>query len=513
MNRILLLITASFLFGIAHGQLLFNNGATIYSMENAIIKVEGGTTNNEGIIEHNGVIEIDDYYSTELAATTQGNGEYRVFGDWINNGTFINGNSHVRLNGTNQLITGNNVTRYWDLSIENSGIKTMTINSEVEDSLNLNNLELATNLDTMTILNTDPGCVSYDNTFGAEGFVSSNYFGSFVRNTNQNQVYIFPTGRNTSGLLFRAVEITPETTSANSFGVALVEEDATNDNLDRDLKETIICEINPYFYHRISQTQGTDNASVGITYVTSLDGEYNGIANWDTTSTNQWYDAQANLSGGANGYDAWFISPNSDYNTENFALSFSSTELTTANWDSLTLESGLSEIVDASLNDAGNISSITIIEEPINGTALDQGNGEFEYTSDEGFVGTDSLTYTICADDCPTACDTAKVYFYVNEETPIHVPNGFTPNADGFNDTFIVTGISRYPDNEVTIFNRWGDVIYSAAPYENDWNGQTNPNGLNLNNGNVVEGTYFYVITLSTEMEAIKGYVELIKND
>ena len=53
----------------------------------------------------------------------------------------------------------------------------------------------------------------------------------------------------------------------------------------------------------------------------------------------------------------------------------------------------------------------------------------------------------------------------VEDLVPLHIPNGFSPNSDGFNDAFVIEGLDQYPDNAIIIiFNRWGDEVFSAAP-------------------------------------------------
>ncbi len=90
------------------------------------------------------------------------------------------------------------------------------------------------------------------------------------------------------------------------------------------------------------------------------------------------------------------------------------------------------------------------------------------------------------------------------------VPNAITPNGDGSNDFFIVPQIERnpdgYPESELIIFNRWGDVLYRATPYDNNWD------GLNNKGENLVEGTYYYVLRLNTrEGEFMKGDITIIR--
>jgi len=84
------------------------------------------------------------------------------------------------------------------------------------------------------------------------------------------------------------------------------------------------------------------------------------------------------------------------------------------------------------------------------------------------------------------------------------IPNVFTPNGDGVNDTFEIPGIDSYNGNEMTIMNRWGATIYQKKNYKNDWTGE----GLN-------EGTYFYllkVLTPTGRWDIYKGYVTLIRS-
>ena len=108
----------------------------------------------------------------------------------------------------------------------------------------------------------------------------------------------------------------------------------------------------------------------------------------------------------------------------------------------------------------------------------------------------------------PQGCDTS---YYKNirvEPVKLKIPNVFTPNGDGTNDYFIISmqggsdtdgskgdgestyeyedyePLSRYYESaELTIFNRWGRVVYYSSDYQNNWGG-----------GDLSDGTYFYVL-------------------
>lgn len=85
----------------------------------------------------------------------------------------------------------------------------------------------------------------------------------------------------------------------------------------------------------------------------------------------------------------------------------------------------------------------------------------------------------------------------------IIIPNVFTPNGDGLNDTFVIPGLEMYEANELTILNRWGGTVYERKGYKNEWTGE----GLN-------EGTYFYLLKIkssSNKWEVYKGYITLLR--
>ncbi|KLT66571.1 T9SS C-terminal target domain-containing protein [Pedobacter sp. BMA] len=85
----------------------------------------------------------------------------------------------------------------------------------------------------------------------------------------------------------------------------------------------------------------------------------------------------------------------------------------------------------------------------------------------------------------------------------IKIPNVFTPNGDGKNETFFVERLESYSENQLTIINRWGSTVYEKSGYLNDWTAD-----------GLVDGTYFYVLKVknaASEWEEFKGYVTVIR--
>ena len=104
-------------------------------------------------------------------------------------------------------------------------------------------------------------------------------------------------------------------------------------------------------------------------------------------------------------------------------------------------------------------------------------------------------------------------YEYITVESLFRpfIPQGFSPNGNGQNDFFVITGLEKYPNHKFTIFNRWGDKVYEAAPYNNDWDG-TNKFGVTLGGDLLPVGTYFYILETGIEgQEPFKGYIYLTR--
>jgi gliding motility-associated-like protein len=80
------------------------------------------------------------------------------------------------------------------------------------------------------------------------------------------------------------------------------------------------------------------------------------------------------------------------------------------------------------------------------------------------------------------------------------IPNVVTANNDGVNDLLEFKYLEFYPDNQLTVLNRWGNVIYEAEDYQNDWNPQDH-----------TEGTYFLILKLNAIETEYSGFFQIIK--
>jgi gliding motility-associated-like protein len=118
-----------------------------------------------------------------------------------------------------------------------------------------------------------------------------------------------------------------------------------------------------------------------------------------------------------------------------------------------------------------------------------------------------SMWYKVTAKNDAGCLDSDSVYIKVNPLPGIYVPTGFTPNRDGKNDLFRPTLTKEYTLQEFTLFNRWGEKIYTTSQKEAGWDGYFK--------GMIQEtGAYIWILratdTRNGEKYALKGTFVLI---
>jgi hypothetical protein len=101
----------------------------------------------------------------------------------------------------------------------------------------------------------------------------------------------------------------------------------------------------------------------------------------------------------------------------------------------------------------------------------------------------------------------------VEVPTDIRSYNLVTQNQDNKNDKFVIDCISRFPNNNVKIFNRSGVLVYEADHYDNDgvvFDG-IGKNGIYMTGNSLPVGTYFYIIDKGDGSKPKAGYLELVR--
>ncbi|MEL6865970.1 MAG: gliding motility-associated C-terminal domain-containing protein, partial [Bacteroidota bacterium] len=156
----------------------------------------------------------------------------------------------------------------------------------------------------------------------------------------------------------------------------------------------------------------------------------------------------------------------------------------------------------------GGLTDVFILDPPLYGTIGTPGNPNevnldcsVTYNASDLFCEReDSFTYVVCT---PNGCDTATVFIWI-ECIDIVIFTAVSPNDDGVNDVFYIANIEDFPENELSIYNRWGNLIYKTTGYRNDWDGSWDVDK------QVPDGTYYYLLEISGEVSRqFSGYLEL----
>ncbi len=99
-----------------------------------------------------------------------------------------------------------------------------------------------------------------------------------------------------------------------------------------------------------------------------------------------------------------------------------------------------------------------------------------------------TTTYVVVVMD--SAGCTASDTMVLDVVPSIWFPDGFTPNGDGTNDTWVIDYIYLFPECEVEVYNRWGEQLFRSVGYNTPWDGRYDGKDLPV-------GTYYYVIKLN----------------
>ena len=79
------------------------------------------------------------------------------------------------------------------------------------------------------------------------------------------------------------------------------------------------------------------------------------------------------------------------------------------------------------------------------------------------------------------------------------------------NDLFTVRCIEKYPNNTVNVYNRVGQLVFTASGYLNTWNGDSNvANSINKSSG-LPAGTYYYAIELGEGERTLTGWIYIAR--
>ena len=158
-------------------------------------------------------------------------------------------------------------------------------------------------------------------------------------------------------------------------------------------------------------------------------------------------------------------------------------------------------------NDTPYTAFLKIVVFPMNGDAFVKEDNTILYRPRTRFIGTDYFVYALCtpsSQSCTTATVTVKVTHRVVPD------NAMSANGDDKNDYFHIVGIENYPDNQVTIYNRNGEKVFTISHYDNRqkvFKGIVEGEVSLSNTAHLPQDTYFYLIEYYDENRQLQRQI------
>ena len=124
------------------------------------------------------------------------------------------------------------------------------------------------------------------------------------------------------------------------------------------------------------------------------------------------------------------------------------------------------------------------------------------------YADTGYFSITLTATSEHQCLDTISKEIHVSGAVTVYIPNAFSPNNDGKNEVFSVSGIG-FTELQMLIFDRWGNMLFNQTSANPSWN------GVNMfNNITCQQGVYVYKVIVKNifdKKQEFKGTVSLIR--
>ena len=280
--KLLVLFFLSVFVMSGQAQLMTNSGQQLLIGSAGIVHIEGSFQNTDvGTSVNDGLLYIDSNMVINKASLQEGNGSYYISGNWLNSGQFECDLSNVYLTGGIQFVEGDSITSFYNLDIGGTNRKELYVNIHILNSLQLRNLELATNNDTLYIDNSNSNAIHNDTLFGAEGYISSKDTGGICINTTDTLNYFLPLGASMPARIYRPIVVKSLSTNAQRFVCSFVNSNPGNYGYNTSFLDTNVCAVNSNFFHKIYSKNRSSDFGIILTYNPLTDGIWDQIGNWN----------------------------------------------------------------------------------------------------------------------------------------------------------------------------------------------------------------------------------------
>lgn len=561
------LVWIAFIFSLpVYGQdaTVFNQSNVLFVAGDAEMHVFGDiiTDGPNSILENEGFIQTyDDVTPGNFELQNEGivlsKGDFKIENDWVNNGFLAISEGMVEMYGANQWFLGDSISRFWDLQLSGLDRKEQGQDIRVRSILDLTNRELAVHAQTVYVDSSDVNAIIFDQTFNAEGIISTDEDGFIKKHILQNELNLIPTGSSQGSFRHRPIKVLLKATDPSDTAIITFHHHSPDliTAFESDI-DTSLCKIQDRYFYTFNSANPTNRYQLDFAHYPPTDGFYPDVAQWDNPTWKIVYNhsdySDPNYSYASANDESDFILDHytlgyrtpaaplilydstecydiADYQIEMplgqpwyewtvvnddgsaFVSSGQGTDLATIDWagnigswvfNQYTDTAGCwshmdsAHVIDVSVtadffftNDYSQGTSTNFTFTNLSSYNTDEAIWLMDNTVDylyypnitlpyfHNFVTNgEEITYEVVliANNSEHGCtDTAIRTITVPALFVFYAPNSFTPDGDGFNETFFgyATDIKWI---EMQVFNRWGELIFSGADHNSEsvvWDG------------------------------------------
>jgi gliding motility-associated-like protein len=263
----------------------------------------------------------------------------------------------------------------------------------------------------------------------------------------------------------------------------------SGDNCTDDSSFTVTIKATPQIEFTALPSMCVDTAAFQITQATVLNGMTGGVFSGPGVTPGGMFTASA-AGPGPHTIRFTVIAPNGCTNYEEQTLSVFALPTANAGPDKVILEGG-----SGTLDGKGTGNNISFLWTP---------NKWLFTNTDTVPVVTpqDDITYTLTVTSADGCKATDQVFVKVLKAPT--VPNVFSPNGDGINDTWEIPYLESYAGATINVYNTYGQIVYQSINYKKAWDGSFKGKPLPV-------GTYYYIINPKNGRKQMAGYVDIVR--
>lgn len=290
LNYTYLLVLLFFPIGI-NAQNTFFNQADVYVDSTAEVHVFGNfvtdgslsSLDNKGLIQTYNDANNGDFELRNLGVVNA-TGNFKIENDWINDGQLLITAGTTEMYGAAQNFDGDSISSFWNLTLTGTNIKHQLQSIRVQDSLLLNDRELAVHATNLFLDFEDANAIQYLPTFGQEGYISTDEDGIIHKVHLVNAQNFIPTGSTVAGIRRFRPLIFQRTSGAMTDTSYITFHHHSPDNVlafAQDL-DTSLCKIQDRYFYTFNAATLADAYNLSLASYAPEDGYYPTIAQWES---------------------------------------------------------------------------------------------------------------------------------------------------------------------------------------------------------------------------------------